>query len=293
VVAVLTDRKPHRPRPSARSRPAVAAAYVALAIAAFISIFPLYWILVTSFKTRADAFAIPPKWLFEPTLENYSAILFGGGGWTGTPVAGLLGHSFVTSAGATVLVLITGCMAGYSFARWRRAYSRHIAVWMLSTRIFPPAAVAVPIFLMMQSLDLVDTYPGLILIYTAINLPFAIWLLQSFFRQIPFELEEAAMLDGAGAFAAFRRVVLPLAAPGIAATAIFVWIQCWNEFLFALLLTRSLKTAPVSVTDFITLYGIQWGQLSAQACLMAIPPLVLALAVQKHFVRGLTMGAVK
>jgi ABC-type glycerol-3-phosphate transport system permease component len=249
--------------------------------------------VATSLKTRWDAFRIPPLWLFKPTLENYDAVVFGRGGWAYTPLASLLTHSVVISVAATLLVLIAGSAAAYSFARFRTRYGRHVAVWLLSTRIFPPAVVAIPIFLMMQSLGLVDTYVGIVLVYAAINMPFAVWMLQGFFKQVPVELEESALVDGAHRVGAFFRVTLPLAIPGLAATAVFVWIQCWNEFLFALLLTRSLKTAPVSVTEFVTLYGIQWGQLTAQAAVMALPPLLLVIAVQRYFVQGLTLGAVK
>lgn len=276
-----------------RKAAVTAVAYVAIAVASLVAVFPVYWMVATSFKERFDAFRIPPLWIFQPVFDNYANVLFATGGYAANPMAELLSHSLITATGSSILVLLAASCAAYSLARFRTRWGHQIALWILSTRVLPAAAVAVPIFLMMQALGLVDTYPGLVLVYAGINLPFAVWMLEGFFRQVPVELEEAAMVDGASRPHAVWRVTLPLSAGGIAATAIFVWIQAWNEFLFALLLTRSLKTAPVAVTDFVTLYGIQWGQLTASATIMALPPLILVIFVQRYFVRGLTLGAVK
>jgi ABC-type glycerol-3-phosphate transport system permease component len=261
-------------------------------MAALIWVFPVYWMLATSLKTRWEAYRLPPKWLFIPTFENYISVLTGTG-WAATPMLQLLKHSLIISGSATVLGLVAGGMTAYSLARFKVRGSKQFAFWILSTRVFPPVVVAIPIFAMMRQLGLVDTYVGLIIPYAAFNIAFVVWMLKGFFEGIPEELEEAAMVDGCNRFKAFWLVTFPLAAPGLAATTIFVWTLCWNEFIFALLLTRSLKTAPVSVTEFVTLYGIQWGQLTATAALMAIPPILLALVVQKHLIKGLTFGAIK
>jgi len=267
-------------------------AYVVVAFAVVVFVFPVYWMLATSLKTRWDAFAIPPRWIFEPTLENYFAVLTGSG-WSPTPMSELLGHSLGFSLGASALALVAGTLTGYSLARFRVRGASQFASWVLSTRVFPPVVVALPVFTMMQALELVDTYPGLVIPYAAASIPFAVWMLKGFFEGIPVDMEEAAMVDGCSRFDAFRRITLRLAAPGLASTALFVWILSWNEFILALLMTRSLKTAPVAVTEFVTLYGIEWGQLTATAAMMALPPLILTLFLQRHLVEGLTFGAVK
>jgi multiple sugar transport system permease protein len=267
-------------------------AYAVITVAAVVWVFPIYWMIATSLKTRWQAYSLPPEWIFTPTLENFYAVLTGTG-WAASPMLQLLKHSLIVSGFATVLGLLAGSITAYSLARFNVRGSKHFAFWILSTRVFPPVVVAVPVFAMMQQLGLVDTYIGLIIPYAAINVAFVVWMLKGFFEGIPEELEEAAMVDGCSRFRSFWLVTFPLVAPGLAATTIFIWALSWNEFIFALLLTRSLKTAPVSVTEFVTLYGIQWGQLTATASLMAIPPLIVAILVQKHLVKGLTFGAIK
>src|SRR5215207_1300721 len=268
-------------------------AYAVVILASITAIFPIYWMVATSLKTRWDSWRLPPKWIFVPTLENYVSV-FTGEGWNATPMGSLLSHSLIISVSATILAIFAGSMTAYSLARFPHTKgSRQFAGWVLSTRVLPPVVVALPIFAMMQRLNLVDTYPGLIIPYMAFNLPFVVWMLKGFFEGIPEDLEHSAMVDGATRWQAFRMISLPLVAPGIAATAVLIWTLSWNEFLFALLLTRSLKTAPVSVTEFVTMYGIEWGQLTATASMMALPPLILTMLVQKHLVKGLTFGAVK
>ncbi|MFN8590631.1 MAG: carbohydrate ABC transporter permease [Thermomicrobiales bacterium] len=268
-------------------------AYGIVTIAALLAIFPVYWMVATSLKTRWDSWRLPPKWLFIPTFENYISVLTGEG-WNASPMGGLLRHSLIISVSATILALLAGSATAYSLARFPQTRgARQFAGWVLSTRVLPPVVVALPIFAMMQRLGLVDTYPGLIIPYASFNLPFVVWMLKGFFEGVPEDLEHSAMVDGATRWQAFRMIALPLVAPGIAATAVLIWTLSWNEFLFALLLTRSLKTAPVSVTEFVTMYGIEWGQLTATASLMALPPLILTMLVQKHLVKGLTFGAVK
>jgi len=268
-------------------------AYAVAIVAAALAIFPIYWMIATSLKTRWDSWRLPPKWLFVPTLENYVSVITGEG-WGATPMGLLLKHSLIISVSATLLALLAGTTTAYSLARFHHVRgSRQFAFWILSTRVFPPVVVALPVFAMMQRLNLVDTYPGLIIPYAAFNIPFVVWMLKGFFEGIPEDLEHSAMVDGATRWQAFRMIALPLVAPGIAATSVLIWVLSWNEFLFALLLTRSLKTAPVSVTEFVTMYGIEWGQLTATASMMALPPLILTMLVQKHLIQGLTFGAIK
>ncbi len=268
------------------------AAYIVVTVAAFLFVFPIYWMMATSLKTRWDSWTLPPKWIFQPTLENYISV-FTGTGWSATPMSQLLQHSLIISLTATAFCLAAGTMTAYSLARFRGRASKQFSSWILSTRVLPPVVVAIPIFTMMQRLGLVDMYIGVIIPYTAFNLPFVVLMMKGFFEGIPQDLEESAMVDGASRMHAFWTILLPLVAPGLAAAAVLVWSLCWNEFLFALLLTRSIKTAPVSVTEFVTMYGIQWGQLTATASMMALPPLLLVMLVQKNLVKGLTFGAIK
>jgi multiple sugar transport system permease protein len=280
-------------RALARRSLAQAAAYLVVGAFVLFAVFPVYWMISTSFKSRWDAFRLPPTWLFKPTLEHYVSII-SGQGWISAPMPQLLANSVIVAGAASLLALFAGSLSAYGLSRFPTGYGKHLAMWILSTRMFPPVAVAIPVFLMMSSLDLIDTYWALILPYAAFNISFVVWMMRSFFDQIPIELEQAAMIDGCSRLTAFARVVLPLTLPGLMATAVFVLIFSWNEFLFALILTRTeAKTAPVAAADFVTLYGIQWGQLTAHATLISAPIIILGLLFQRYIVKGLTLGAVQ
>lgn len=265
-------------------------ALVATALAA--SLTPVYWMITISFKREIDQFAMPPKWfVFSPTLEHYvDAFLARSFGQY------LLNSLFVAVA-STVCALIIGTLAAYSLARFRlpRNLDRKLALWILSTRMFPAIVTAIPLFLIMRDLRLVNTRLSLIIVYTGFNLPFVVWMMRGFFAEVPRDLEEAAMVDGDSRLGAFRRVVLPLVTPGLAATAVFCLIVSWNEFLFALVLTQTddAMTLPVGIAGRVTQYGIKWGAMSAAAVVAMAPILAFALAVQKYLVRGLSLGAVK
>jgi multiple sugar transport system permease protein len=277
------------------SRLAVSAfAYAVVAAFSLFALFPVFWMISTSFKSRWDAFRLPPTWFnFTPTLEHYTAVLTGTG-WASTPMPKLLLNSVIVSASASALALVCGSLAAYGLSRFPTRYNKHLSMWILSTRMFPPVAVAIPVFLMVSKLDLIDTYWALIIPYAAFNMSFVVWMMKSFFDQVPADLEEAAMIDGCNRLSAFVRIIFPLTLPGFVATGVFVVILSWNEFLFALLLTRSeAKTAPVAASDFVTLYGIQWGQLTAHATLISAPIIILGLFFQRYIVKGLTLGAVK
>lgn len=258
----------------------------------FVALFPVLWMVMTSFKTSWDAQALPPIWFFTPVLENY-ANLFGGGGNSGDFTV-LLMNSTIVALASTILSVVCGALASYSLSRFRTKRSKDIAMWILSTRMFPPAATLIPVFMMMNWLNLMDTYAALIIPYTAFNLSFVVWMLKGFFDEIPKDLEESAMVDGCTRFQAFRRVILPLVAPGLAATAIICLMFSWNEFMFALVLTRNeAVTAPIIANQFVTMYGIQWGELTAASTLMTAPVLVFAILVRNHMIKGLTFGSVK
>ncbi len=268
------------------------AKYSFLAAMLLFFLFPLYWLGVTALKTPAEMFAMPPVWWPErPTLEYFVDML------TRAGFARLAWNSTVVAVGSTLLSLVAGTMGAYTLSRFRLPgrWNEHIAFWILSTRMFPPIVSIVPLFLILRRVDLVDTRLGLILAYAVFNLPFVVWMMKGFFDELPRELEESAYLDGDTHFSAFRRIILPLVRPGLAATAIFCLIVAWNEFLFALVLTQTeaALTLPVGIANQVTQYEIRWGAMSAAGVVAAVPLFVFALLVQRHLVRGLSYGAVK
>ncbi len=268
------------------------ARYALLAVAVCVAIAPVYWMLTISVKTEVDQFASPPRWFdFSPTLAHYidafSTRSFGS----------FLLTSAIVAALSTLCAMTIGTLAAYALARFRlpAGLNKRLSLWILSTRMFPPIVTAVPLFLMMRDLRLLNTIGSLVVVYTAFNLPFVVWMMIGFFRELPRELEEAAMVDGDSRLGALRRVVLPLAAPGLAATAVFCLIVSWNEFLLALVLTQTeaAMTLPVGIAGRVTQYEIKWGVMSAAGVVAMMPILVFALSVQKYLVRGLSLGAVK
>lgn len=266
--------------------------YTSALIAALAALAPIYWMITISLKQEVDQFASPPRWfVFTPTLKHYlDAFVTRGFG-------AYLVNSAIVAICATALALTLGTLAAYALARFRLPYrlDRKLALWILSTRMFPAIVTAVPVFLIMRDFGLLNTQLSLIIVYTGFNLPFALWMMRGFFAELPRELEEAAMVDGDSRLGALWRVVLPLVAPGLAATAVFCLIISWNEFLFALVLTQTdaAMTLPVGIAGRVTQYGIEWGAMSAAAVVAMIPILIFALSVQKYLVRGLSLGAVK
>jgi multiple sugar transport system permease protein len=266
--------------------------YVLLAAAVLLAIAPVYWMLTISLKTEVEQFASPPPWFaFTPTLAHYSDAFVTRG------FGRFLLTSAIVAVASTACALIIGTLAAYALARFELPWrlNRRLSLWILSTRMFPAIVTAVPLFLMMRDLRLLNTRASLIIVYTAFNLPFVIWMMRGFFADLPRDLEEAALVDGDSRLGALVRVVLPLVAPGLAATAVFCLIVSWNEFLFALVLTQTdaAMTLPVGIAGRVTQYEIKWGVMSAAASVAIVPILVFALSVQKYLVRGLSMGAVK
>jgi multiple sugar transport system permease protein len=254
-----------------------------------IAVFPIVWMVITSLKMSKDIFGYPPLFLFKPYLGNYWKIIVSP---TGYPK--FLLNSVIVAMGSTSLVLILATPAAYVFARFQFKFRRDLMFWILTTRMMPPAAVIIPFFLIFNLLGLMDTHQGLISAHTLFNLGLATWLLTGYFRDLPKELEDSAMVDGCSRQGAFVRIVIPLTAPGIAATAILCFIFSWNEFLFALILTGvRAKTMPVGLTGFWTTLAVIWGELAAGSIIAVIPVFVFALLVQRHLVRGLTLGALK
>ena len=260
-------------------------------------LFPIYWMIATSFKPPSDILTRPPKWTFQPTLENYIYA------FEEANFGLFIKNTLIVSLLSTALVIVLGSLASYSFARYNVGKG-HLMFFILTTRMMPVIAVIIPYFLIFKSIGKtaignalwlgLDKQGALVVCYTMFNLPFAIWLMHSFFQDIPRELEDSARLDGFTRFQVLRRVVFPLAAPGIAVTAIFCLLFSWNEFLFAFLLTRdAARTITVGVAGFWTQRGILWGPLSAAATVCVVPMLIFALILQRYIARGLTFGAVR
>ena len=260
---------------------------ILLAAAVVITLFPVYWLATLSLKREVDQFAVPPIWLrFTPTLSHYYDIF-----WT-RPFGAYLLHSVVAAGLSTLAALAAGTAAAYSLARFPRP---GLAFWILSTRMFRPIVSIIPLFLMLRWAKLLDSIAALVVLYTAFNLPFVVWMMRGFFEELPADLEEAAMMDGQSRLGALWKVVLPLVRPGLAATAAFCLVIGWNEFLFALIVvqTDAAMTLPVGIAGRVTQYEIKWGAMSAAGVVAMLPVFLFAAGMQKYLVRGLSLGAVK
>jgi ABC-type glycerol-3-phosphate transport system permease component len=249
---------------------------------------PLLWMVLASFKTREQVAQLPPEFVFSPTLDNYREVL------RDSDFPRYLLNSTSVAVVSTVLSVGLGFLAAYAFVRLRRKRNDGLLFWILTMRMVPPLAVLVPFFSMMSTFGLYDTRHGLALVYTTFNLPIAVWLLLGYLDKIPVSIEEAAMTDGCSRLAALRSVVLPLATPGLFATAVICMLLSWNEFAFALNLTgEEAKTLPVFLTAWDTQRGVNWGPMTASALLVVTPVIVGAAVFQKWLIRGLTFGATK
>jgi ABC-type glycerol-3-phosphate transport system permease component len=258
-----------------------------------VSMVPLFFMIFTSIKPEGIARSLPPKWLFTPTLENYRHVLVGGSGLS-QGFNELLTNSILVTLGSTLLTIAVAVPAAYALAMRKFGARKFLSSWILSTYMFPPIVAVVPIFLFAGRLNLIDTYIVLIIPYAAFNLPIAVWTLRASVMQIPYEIQESAMVDGAGQYTILRRIIWPLLLPSVAAAAILSAILSWNEFLVALSLTRSdARTAPVGVQEFTGMFGTQWGALTAAATVIIAPILVMTLVLRRRIVSGLTLGAVK
>lgn len=261
---------------------------VALIFLIVIILLPLYWMVSTSLKTANDTFAVPPVFVFKPTFDHYQ-VLFDEG-----RVPSSLLNSLIVAVFASLLALVLGTPAAYALARFDFRGKSHLWFWIISNRFISPIVVAVPFFLLARDLSLLNTRLALILVYLTFNLPLVIWLCIDQFRAVPREVEQAAFVDGAGAFRVFTTIALPLAVPGIAVAGILCFVFSWNEFLFSLVLTREeARTAPVEAANFMTGFGVRWGEMMATGTLIVLPVVIFAAFASRYLVRGLTMGAVK
>ena len=260
----------------------------ALAIVlAFLVLSPFLWLLVMSFKTNAEIFRFPPRLFFPATLDNYAAL------WT-SDFRGSFANSLIVSVASTFVSLVVGVPAAYALSRWTGRASGTITLWILASRMAPPIAFTIPYFLAYRHLELLDTLSGLTIIYLTFNLSLVIWMMQPFFDGVPRELEEAAWIDGCGVWQAFRVVTMPLAAPGLAATAVICFIMSWNDFFYALVLTRTeVTTYTVQVTHYFGGQSNFWAKIAAMSVLGTIPVFFTVAVMQRYLVRGISMGAVK
>ncbi len=281
--------------------------WLLLSIVFIFFMFPLFWILVSSFKSRADVIAQVPSYLpwlqFEPTLENYRAIFTSPIGTQGTLTTAtqnisefrnrLLNSVFVTTL-STFLAVMIGTLTAYAISRYTIRAKNDLMFFILSTRMLPPIVVLIPIFVLFSSLGLKNSYTGLTLLYVSMNLPFVVWIMKGFFDEIPREYEEAAMIDGYSRLQAIYKIVIPEAIPAMAATAVFSMIISWNEFVFANFLNRdAASTVPPFLNSIIGVGAVEWGRLAAASVVFVLPIIVFTFLVRNHLLRGVTFGAVR
>lgn len=260
--------------------------YVALAVVLVWTLVPLVWMVISSFKSPDDLLATTPSVVFTPTLEHYGA-LFQSGLW------GYVQNSLLAAGISTIIAVTLGCLAGYGLSRATFRGKDHVAFWIISTRMAPIAAVILPLFILFRYAGLLDSTLGLIIAYLTFNLPFAIWIMNSFFADLPPSLEEAALVEGATRFEAFWRIALPLTAPGIVTTAILCLVFSWNDYAFAVTFAGpDSQTLPIAASQLNTQTGLNWGQLTAIGTIVVAPMILVGLAVRRYLVKGLTLGAV-
>ena len=261
--------------------------HVLVIVLVLLVMFPFVWLLIMSFKTVDDIFAWPPKWLFVPTIENYTGL------WEGDfPKS--FANSLIVSVGSTAIAILLGVPGAYALSRMDMGRSNQLSILILASRMAPPIAFTIPYFLVYRYIDLLDTRTGLIIIYLTFNLSLVVWLMRSFFDATPRALEEAAWIDGASLWQSFVKIILPLSGPGLAATAILCFLYSWNDFFFALILTRTeATTAPVAIVNFMNYEGWAWGKIAAGGAMVMLPVLVFSFLVRRFLIQGMTAGAIK
>lgn len=267
---------------------------VSVFVFVFVFFLPVIWIILTSIRPEIEVNARPPVWIPQRITFDSFAKLFGGRhAEKSVPFYDYFRNSLLVSAMSTALTLVFGTLAGYSFSRFRM--SNAVFLGMMLARSIPGIAISLPLFLIFARLGLVDKRAGLIIVYTAMNVPFATWLMQGFFKDIPETLDEAAQIDGCSRWQAFLKIDIPLALPGLAASGIFVFLTSWNGFQIASVLTRTpaSKTFPVGLYDFTEQFVMDWRGMCAMSVVMLIPAVVFVLLTQRQLVRGLTFGAFK
>ncbi|GHV44284.1 putative ABC transporter permease protein y4oR [Spirochaetia bacterium] len=255
------------------------------ALLLMLTLFPFYWTLIISLKNQVDAFQTPPKLIFMPTMVNYME-LFNEGGFSRYFI-----NSFIVCFFSIALALLIGIPSAYIFARNEFRFKKAFFYVLLTTRMSPGAVFVIPYFLAYNRIGAMDTYTGLTLIYFAMNLGIIVWSLRAFMEEVPVSLEEAARIDGCSLIQTMLRVTIPLSTPGIASTAILAFIFSWNEFLFALLLSRQkVQTAPIGILNFVVFEKMNWGVIAAGSIIISLPVIIFGIAIRKYYVKGLTQG---
>ncbi len=261
--------------------------HVILGFCSLVVLLPLLWVLRTSFVDKVIAYQLPPPLFFTPTLDNYRTIL------TEMNFGAFFLNSLIIALTSTVLAVVVGALAAYAIDRYR-AGGRAMPVIILATQMMPPIVLVIPFFLIFKRVGLSDSHGGLILTYLAFNLPYVVWLMMSFMKRVPRELDEAALIDGCTPVTAFVRIIVPALLPGIGAATILSFVLSWNEFLFALMLTgNATKTLPVAISSLVTQQGTAIGAVSAATILAMLPMAILYFAMRRFLVAGLNLGAVK
>lgn len=264
--------------------------YLVVLLVVVVAIFPFLWMLDSSFKKLPELYTVPPTWLpAAPTLGNYAKVLFS------SNIPRYFLNSAVISTSSTAIALLIAILASYGLARFRFRGHYATQIFVLAGQLLPTAALIVPLYVVMNALGLINTYLGLIVVYLIMTLPLSVWMLIGYFKAIPIELEEAAIIDGASRLGVLFRVTLPLSLPGIAAILVFDFVTTWNEFIFALSFATdsSVKTLPIGLAEFSTQYTTDWGAVMAASVVMTLPIAILFISMQKLFVGGLTAGATK
>jgi len=261
--------------------------HLVLGGASLVEHLPLLWVARTSFADKVVAYKIPPDLFFSPTLDNYREILLR------FDFGRFFLNSMVIALATTVIAVVIGSLAAYAIDRYRTG-GAFAPLAILATQMMPPIVLVIPFFLIFKRIGLADTHAGLVIAYLTFNLPYVVWLMMSFFKRVPKELDEAALIDGAGPFTVFWRIVMPAALPGIGAAMVLSFVLCWNEFLFALMLTgQETKTLPVAISSLVTQQGTAIGAVSASTMMAIAPMVVVYFAIRKLLVAGLGLGAVK
>lgn len=271
----------------ARRYPLVVALILGCILLAIIVLFPIVWGTIISFKNRVDALSMPPNWIFKPVLTNYKAAFLDG------PYGRTIINSFIIASISTFVTMILGIPASYAFSRLKFKYKRAAFLGILAIRMAPATVIALPLFVIFAKIHLIDTHIAIILVHSGVNLGLAIWIMRSFFNEVPVEIDEASLIDGDSRFKVMIKQVVPVCAPGILVTAAFTFINSWNEFFLALMLTGySTRPFTVAVPGLITPHGTYWGQVTAISTIGLLPALVFAILIHRFLIKGLTAGSV-
>ncbi len=270
--------------------------YAAALLVAFVVLAPIAWLFISSISTTNELLSVPVHWIpQQPTFERYLQVVQATGQDAAAVFRRSMLNSIIVASCVTVICVALGSLASYSFARMRFGGQGGLLYLMLFSYMLPAIMLLVPLYTIMRDLRLMDTLRGLIIVYAALIMPFAVWIMRGYFQSIPADLEEAAMTDGCTRLGALVRIVMPLSAPGLVATALFCFLACWEEFLLALIFTSSpnAKTIPVAIAEFTGRHAIDYGMMATGGVIAAIPPILIALAFQRYLIGGLTSGAVK